>query len=65
MGETKKGGVRKHGDDPRAWPKTTLRIRPDLFDAARHRAIDDKCTFQELVGRGIELYLKTAGKEVK
>lgn len=39
--------------------KTTLRLPEALWRAARIRAIDERVDFQDIVARGLELYLKT------
>jgi hypothetical protein len=38
--------------------RTTIRVPRSLWDAVRHRAIDDKSDAQELVVRALQLYLK-------
>lgn len=39
--------------------KTTIRLPEALWRKARIRALDEGRTFQELVQRSLELYLKT------
>ena len=39
--------------------KTTLRLPMKLLAAAKHRAIDHCITLQELIERGVEMYLRT------
>ena len=42
--------------------KTTIRLPRSLWDAARHRAIDEGTDIQDLVGRAIEQYLRKGGR---
>ena len=37
--------------------KTSLRVEDELYRQARHRALDDGITFQELVDRALREYL--------
>lgn len=39
--------------------KTTLRLPVKLLSAAKHRAIDQGITLQELIEREVEIYLRT------
>ena len=41
--------------------RTTIRVPRLLWDAVRHRAIDDKSDAQELVIRALQQYLKQKG----
>ncbi len=41
--------------------KTTLRLPRTLFDAARHRAIDEHIDLQDLVAKALEQYLQRKG----
>ena len=46
--------------------KTTIRFEDDrLLLAARHRALDEGISFQELVERAVKEYMKTAVKRGK
>jgi hypothetical protein len=46
--------------------KTTVRLEEEVFRAAKHRAIDERLSFQELIERAVIAYLKTpAGVEGK
>lgn len=46
--------------------KTTVRFEDEqLLLAARHRALDEDITFQELVERAVREYLKTPPKRGK
>ena len=38
--------------------RTTIRVPRSLWDAVKHRAIDDHTEAQELVLRALQLYLK-------
>ncbi|MFZ0246600.1 CopG family transcriptional regulator [Candidatus Binatus sp.] len=42
-----------------ATAKTTLRLRLDIFTAARHRAIDEGLSLQAIVESALKAYLKT------
>ena len=37
--------------------KTTIRLPDDLIQRAKHRAIDERCDFQDVVQRALEQYL--------
>ncbi len=37
--------------------KTTVRFDDSVYLAARHRALDEHITFQELVERAVKMYL--------
>jgi hypothetical protein len=39
--------------------KTTVRFEDTVYLAARHRALDERITFQELVERAVQIYLKS------
>jgi hypothetical protein len=41
--------------------KTTIRFPTALVIAAKHRAIDDRVDFQDVVIRAVEQYLRTKG----
>jgi hypothetical protein len=41
--------------------RTTIRVPRSLWDAVRHRAIDDNSDAQELVIRALQQYLKQKG----
>jgi hypothetical protein len=41
--------------------RTTIRVPRSLWDAVRHRAIDDNSDAQELVMRALQQYLKQKG----
>ena len=41
--------------------KATVRLPRSLWDAVRHRAIDEGCDAQEVVERALEYYLKQKG----
>jgi hypothetical protein len=41
--------------------RTTIRVPRSLWDAVRHRAIDDNSDAQELVIRALQHYLKQKG----
>ncbi len=41
--------------------RTTIRVPRSLWDAVRHRAIDDSSDAQELVIRSLQQYLKQKG----
>jgi hypothetical protein len=41
--------------------RTTIRVPRSLWDAVRHRAIDDNSDAQELVIRALQRYLKQKG----
>jgi hypothetical protein len=41
--------------------RTTVRVPRSLWDAVRHRAIDDNSDAQELVIRALQQYLKQKG----
>jgi hypothetical protein len=41
--------------------RTTIRVPRSLWDAVRHRAIDDNSDAQELVVRALQQYLKQKG----
>jgi hypothetical protein len=43
--------------------KTTVRLRRDIWLAARGRALEQRIDFQDLVAAAIELYLRTQRKE--
>jgi hypothetical protein len=42
--------------------RTTIRVPESLWDAARHQAIDEKISLQELVIRAVSKYTK-GGKQ--
>ncbi len=44
--------------EPADWVKCTVKLRTDLWRAARHRALDEDRDFQDLVAEALELYLK-------
>jgi hypothetical protein len=39
--------------------KTSINVPPELWDRAKHRAIDEKVSMGELVVRAIEFYLRS------
>ena len=41
--------------------KATVRLPRSLWDAVRHRAIDEGCDAQEVVERALESYLRQKG----
>jgi hypothetical protein len=41
--------------------RTTIRVPRSLWDAVRHRAIDDNSDAQELVIRALQQYLRQKG----
>lgn len=43
--------------------KTTVRLRRDVWHAARVRALEQRIDFQDLVAAAVELYLKAPRKE--
>ena len=45
--------------------KTTLRIDAAVWLKARHRALDEDVSVQDLVQRALEAYLKTPLKQVE
>lgn len=44
-------------------PKTSLRVEDELYRQARHRALDEGVTFQQLVDRALRDYLKKSTVE--
>lgn len=38
--------------------KCTVKLNADLWRAARHRALDERRDFQDVVAEALELYLK-------
>jgi hypothetical protein len=44
--------------------KTSLRVEDELYRQARHRALDEGVTFQELVDRALRTYLKKPAAKV-
>jgi hypothetical protein len=45
--------------------RTTIRVPESLWDAARHQAIDEKISLQDLVIRALVKYVYVGGKEGK
>jgi hypothetical protein len=43
--------------EPTETVKCTVKLPADLWRAARHRALDERRDFQELVAEAIDLYL--------
>lgn len=42
--------------------RTTLRVPRKLWDAAKHRAIEERLPLQDLVVKAIETYIKKGGR---
>ena len=42
--------------------KCTVKLNADLWRVARHRALDERRDFQDLVAEALELYLKRPQK---
>jgi len=48
--------------DPTETVKCTVKLPADLWRAARHRALDERRDFQDVVADALELYLKRPQK---
>jgi hypothetical protein len=48
--------------EPTETVKCTVKLPADLWRAARHRALDERRDFQDLVAEALELYLKRPPK---
>lgn len=44
--------------EPAETVKSTVKLPADLWRAARHRALDERRDFQDVVASALELYLK-------
>ena len=52
-------GMAKH-NDPIIGPPT-IRLPLSLLNAAKHRGIDEASSFQDIVIKALEMYLRTKG----
>jgi hypothetical protein len=52
----------KEKSQPERLVRTTVRLPESLLNAAKHRAIDDNASLQEVFMRAVRSYLATGGR---